>query len=318
MMTKLTFSILAVGILSLFGCNRQASDDVVKETYIHKYGVTVSKADWESRGSDGQMIQTLRDGSVITKNYVNGALEGTSTQTFPHSQTIQTTALYGYDTLVKKIENFPSGLPREENEYSANNTTKTTKWYENGSPRTVEEYQGTVLINGEYYTLGNELETSVTQGDGARAMRNAFGQLISTDTIEAGEMTSQMTYHPNGTPRAIISYMNNVVHGTKKTYHSGGEPNAIEEWENGTQHGITTVFQNGEKFSEVRYVKGKKQGIERRFRDGEIVEEEITWAKDRKHGPSSTYIGDTTQIHWYYQGEKVSKNTWDKLNTVKR
>jgi len=317
-MNKVLFSILAVALLALCGCNRQTNEEVVKETYIHKYGVIVPKKDWESRGSDGQVIQTLKNGVMITKCYEMGKLQGTTTYTFSHSQTIQKTMVYDQGHLNKETENYPSGLPQIEKEYLTSNAYKNTQWYENGSLRLVEEYQDTLLLNGEYHTLANELETEVRQGDGARTVRDAFGMLSSTDTIEAGEMTSRMTYHPNGTPKEVIPYVNGWVDGTKRSYHSGGEPNTIEEWVNGQQHGLTVVFQNGERFAEIRYVRGQKHGIERRFRDGEVVEEEITWVKNQQHGPTYAYVGESAQVFWYHQGEKVSKNTFDKLNSAIR
>ena len=150
-MNRIIYTLLATSLIVLSGCGERANDEVVKETYIHKYGVNVSKKDWESRGSDGQVIQTLRSGTVITKSYEAGTLEGIITRTFPHSQTVQKVEIYADGTLVKETENYPSGLPKQENEYISENEYKTTMWYENGSPRAIEGLQGTLLADGKYY-----------------------------------------------------------------------------------------------------------------------------------------------------------------------
>ena len=77
------------------------------------------------------------------------------------------------------------------------------------------------------------------------------------------------------------------------------------------QHGKTTLFRGGEKYAEVPYVYGKKHGIERRYRDGNAVVEELTWENDLLHGPYHTYLNGNVKTEWYFYGDRVSKATFD-------
>ena len=77
-------------------CQRRCCDkqDVVMETYVHKYGVEVPADDWASRGENGQVITSLGNSVKVVKPYTNGALDGETTYTFPHSDTIEKVETY--------------------------------------------------------------------------------------------------------------------------------------------------------------------------------------------------------------------------------
>jgi len=141
-----------------------------------------------------------------------------------------------------------------------------------------------------------------------------YGQLISTDTIENGQMVLRQTYHPNGSPREMIPYQNGLVDGVKRTYLPAGEPDTFEQWVNGQQDGVTVVFQHGEKFAEVPYVNGEKHGVECRLKDGKTKVQEITWNNGQMSGPSTTYVGDNVKTDWYFKGKPVSKADYEFMS----
>lgn len=296
-------------------CMRQRSCcpcDVVGETYIHKYGVEVPAGDWTARGENGKVITTQKDGVVITKNYAAGTLEGETTYTFPHSDTIEKVETYSNGELQKGVTYYANGAPLTTTEYQPGSKVVAT-WYENGSPKSTETYQGDRLNQAVYYNNKNQVDSQIVDGNGTRNQRDVYGIINATDTFQEGLLVSTTTYHANGHPKEIIPYVNGVVEGEKKTFLPAGEPNTIEQWKGGKQEGTTQVFQNGEKVAEVPYVNGKRNGVEKRFSDGITVVQEISWVNDQKHGANSFYVGSTVRTDWFYLDRPVSKPNFDQL-----
>ncbi len=184
-------------------------------------------------------------------------------------------------------------------------------WYQSGSPKTKEVYDGDLLISGEYFTKENRLESSVKNKSGVRTVRDEFGDLVSIDTIEGGEIVCRIVPYPNGSPKELTPYVGGVVEGERKTFLETGEPLTIETWKGGLQEGITIVFQNGEKYAEVPYVRGAKEGIEKRYRKGKTLIEEISWQDNKRHGPSYTYMGESVKTDWYFEGRQLTKTQYD-------
>lgn len=316
-MKAITYGLLVVAGLSVTACNRTPRNvgyDVVEETYVHRYGVPVPQQDWEARGEHGQVISRLKDGVIVTKQYNAGILEGDTTYTFPHSNLIEKVESYNNNTLTKETLYYHSGVPMQETDFAADGSKHVKVWYENGSPKSIEDYDAAGLMTlGQYLDGRNQLEARIDNGEGVRHMRDAYGQLLSKDTIQGGVMTTRTTYHQNGSPKEIIPYSNGIVDGELKTFLPGGEPNTIEQWVSGKQHGITTQYQNGEKVSESTYVSGVKTGIERRYHNGDEMISEIMWKNNLQHGPTVSYVGATPHTEWYHQGKPVSKAKFDSL-----
>lgn len=319
-MRPLLISSIALASLTLVGCHRNnnywdSSYEVVNETYVHKYGVEVPAEEWSDRGEHGQVISNLKNGVVVKKTYDWGKLNGETSYSFPHSDITERVEVYTNDQLVKEITFYMSGARKSEKEYYGPNSWKITTWYENAIPKTIESYNNSNLANGEYYNPKNQMEGRVDQGSGTRVVRDEYGVLDHYENYENGRMVSQMTVHADGLPKDVTPYNNGIVDGEKKTYYPGGEPQAIEQWSSGNQHGTTTTFKNGEKYSEVPYNYGLKNGVEKRYKDGQTVTEEVSWLNDQRHGPSVAYIGNTVQTTWYFQGQEVTKNRYDFLNS---
>lgn len=322
-MRKETIITLLVGAAALTGCtsSQQAGKNksyVVDEKYVHKYGLEVAQNDWSARGKSGQVISTLDNGVIVTKHYDFGVLEGDTIYTFPHSDTIEKIETYKNGELVKTVINDDSGIPKEETDHSADGNKYVTLWYNDGTPQCRESYQEGLLFQGEYYNEANKIESRIDNGHGNRIVRNQYGDLVATDNYENGVIMNRTTYHKNGAPQAITPYVNNVVEGFRKIFLQAGEPEAVEQWVGGVQEGTTVAFKNGEKYAEVPYKNGRKNGIEKRYRDGSTLIEEITWRDNQRHGPSDTYVNNkVTKTEWFYNGQKVSKSTWD-LNSNKK
>lgn len=310
--------ILGVGIVASACSNRYCDDcypygRVVSETYVHRYGVNVPKTEWTTRGRSGQVVSTLNTGVVVTKNYLDGTLEGETTYTFPHSKAIEKIETYSQGSLIKERENHPSGVPQRETEFLLPNSRVITVWYEDGTPHLRETYENERITVAEYYTTQNQIESRIDNGEGYRINRDEFGQILSTDNFEQGQIVQRTVCYPNEAPKEVLSYRNGKVHGQKKTFLPCGEPNTIEEWVNDKQEGVTIVFQNGEKAAEIPYVSGEKNGIEQRYRDGQYLVEEISWKNGKRHGPCCAYIGEDKHVSWYYQGGEVTKAQYDRL-----
>lgn len=314
-MRILKISTLFVLALTLNGCDRNTyHGPIVEETYVHRYGVEVPAEDWAVKGQTGKVITTLKNGVVVSKSVSSGILEGETTYSFPHSEVIQKVETYSNGIIQKAIVHYYSGKPAHEIVFNSPIHRQVTKWYENGAPQSKEEFVNDQLLNGEYFTNRNQLDSKVVEGQGVRIQRDQYGQHLSTDTILNGEMVLCTTCHSNGAPKEITPYRNRIVEGELKTFLPAGEPNSVEMWVGGKKEGISIVFQNGEKYAEVPYVSGHKHGIEKRFRDGSYLIEEISWLNDQKHGPSYSYVGDQIRTDWYYQDRLVTEKTFDLLD----
>lgn len=288
-------------------------------TYIHPYGVPVGCDQWVQSGSNGQCIVSWRDGVTVTQTYADGLLHGESTYTYANSSQIERIEKYCNNELTSQIFYNMVGVPRQSVVYSEPNFKTITIWYDSGNPRSIETYEGSRLITGKYYTLLNQRDSWVYKGDGERIQRNELGHFVSLDTFQDGIMTLRTTYYQNRSPKEIACY-NKIgqLHGERKTYYEGGEPMAIEQWDHGEQSGITVVFQHGEKFAEVPYVEGKKNGVEKRFFNGCILVQEVTWKDDLMHGPTYTYEGDdVVNTDWYYKGRLTTRSNYDSFGLPK-
>lgn len=292
-------------------------DNVVKQTYIHKYGVEVPGDQWVESGKDGQVVTALANGVKVTRSFEAGHLQGNTTYTFPHSETIEKIETYHQGNLTGEVIHFTTGVPKIEISYIGPNEQKIKYWFENSTPRAVEHLKDGLLVNAEYYNANHKLEAKVVEGSGARIIRDAYGLLVNSDKIEQGKITSSLVYYPNGAPKETIPYVNGIIEGQKKTFLPAGEPVTVENWVAGVQEGTTYVYQNGEKVSEVPYVAGHKEGVERRYRDGNTVVEEITWKNGIQHGPVYTYVEGATSSAWYFQGRQVNKATFEHLSKPK-
>lgn len=285
---------------------------------MHRYGVPVTKADWDAQGKDGQIVSLRKDGVTVSTGYTKGILHGPTTYTFPNSSTIQFVETFSNGQLVSKRENYLSGVPMNEEVFGENSLVTLTRWYEDGTPQASEIYQDIFLFSGEYRTLLNVVESRVTDGHGLRICRTNEGELASKDTIQNGQMVERITYFSNGDPATVSPYKNGVVHGARLTFLQGGLPSTVEQWEHGIQEGITVVYQNGEKIAEVPYKHGKKEGIEFRYRDGSLLVEEVSWKNDTQHGPRKIYIDGETKTEWYHEGEMVSRSAFERMNLPRK
>jgi len=305
---------IVCGLLS--GCTQNVSDScpIVKEKFVHKYGVEIEPSDWSARGQHGKIISTLANGVTVSKNYEAGILNGPTTYTYPHSDQIEKVETYQSNNVVKEQTFYASGVPKQELNFQPDGSIRALSWYENGSPKTLEEYDSkNALLQGQYYDIQHNLDGWVDGKEGMRVTRDGYGQLISRDTVHDGSIVSRTTYHPNGTPKAINCYKNGIIDGECRTFLPAGEPASVEQWENGRQHGTTVLYQNGEKFAEVPYSCGNKHGVERRYKDGTTVIEETSWKNGLKHGPSVKYVEGVVSSEWFYQGQPVTRGNFEIL-----
>lgn len=306
--------VIPLCVMAVASCQRSRGSEVLCETYVHRYGVEVPPDEWNDQGCTGKVVSTRRDGVTLTKTFDRGVLHGETTYTFPHRTQIECIEQYGSGQLMNQRRFFVSGLPREEVDYSQSPVVTTKTYYDQGSLRSVETIQNGRMTQGKYYNLAGNVETGVENGFGKRTNRDLFGQLVSVDTIKEGTLTLRTSYHPNGIPQAQVPYEDDAIHGVVKTFKPAGDPNSIERWNRGVQEGITTFYEDGEKCAEVPYVKGRRNGVERRFGDGgERVVEETTWVDDARHGPSYRYVNGQVVEEWYFRGQPTNRAGFERM-----
>lgn len=303
--------------VTITACQQRCCDpqEVLCETYVHRYGVEVPPEEWSEQGSSGRVVSTRKDGVTVTKTFNSGVLDGEMTYTFPLRSQTERCEQYDNGRLVKRQSFYVSGLPCEEIDYSQAPAITTKCYYDQGSQRAVETTTNGRITQAKYYNLAGNVETGVEEGCGKRTNRDSFGQVASVDTIKDGAMVLRTTYHPNGIPQAQMNYQDNVIHGTVKTFKPAGDPNSIELWNRGMQEGITTLYEDGEKCAEVPFVRGCRCGVEKRFCDaGERVVEEITWVDNVRHGPAYRYLNGKVVEEWYFHGQKTTRDGFERLS----
>ncbi|MBS0622867.1 MAG: toxin-antitoxin system YwqK family antitoxin [Verrucomicrobia bacterium] len=302
-------------LTALTGCNRGRAPENLAQMYIHKYGVETDKADWDSRGKNGQVVTTRRNGVTLTQNFEGGALHGETLETFPHSSTVHTREIYDHGRLLSRQENHLSGLPAKRSDFRPGGERSVHTWYEDGTPCALELYRGELLVNGSYFNPDNVIEARVEEGNGLKIVRAATGAVISEETIHGGQTVISATFYPSGEPKSTTPFVNGQCHGVRKIYAPGGMPQALEEWKHGLQDGLTTLFEHGRKVAEISYVAGEKEGVERNFDSLGNVTREIAWEGGQQHGPMRYFVDNRqSAIEWYHQGKLVRKPTWERLN----
>jgi len=310
----------AVCIMCLFvlaGCV-QSKNAAVKTSYFHKYGVEVAdETDFLSRGGNGEVVTTLIDGVVVHKNYAEGRLNGISSWTHPHSDLLAKSVTYLNGTKTEETLYFTNGVPRQKSSFRAPGEILVTSWYEDATPRSIEQFQGNLLVNGQYFTPSYESESAVQNSAGIRTVRNEFGELQAQETLFGGKVTFCKTFHPNGTPSAEIPYQDGKVSGIKKTFTAQGAPLTVEEWVAGVLHGSVLQYQNGVRIAKIPYVQGRKQGIEQHFKPGsDTIVEEISWTRDVRDGPSTSIVEGSKSTDWYFNDERVSKSEYVERSSM--
>jgi len=309
--------LMLVGAIAVTLCSCKKDDqnsNVVSQRYIHKYGYAVSKEEWDAKNYPGQEVTHMRDGVTVTATYENGTLHGPTTHTFPNSQTVQYYYLYNQGSKVKEITYDPSGMPLQEKiQLSPSRYTMTT-WYADGAPMLVEDYAGEELLEGQYFTVNNEIEARIEKGSGKKVLRDQKGMLLSKEDVQGGYVVKKETFYSSGAPESVSTLYRGKLNGELKTFSITGEPTAIEEWVNGKLHGKSTYFKNGTKYLEVSYLYGEKNGLETHFVDGYQISQELVWEDNKMHGPAKFYLDGTETTSWYYDGKQVSKHRFDELN----
>ena len=308
--------ILSFVTLVLAGCHEDGRNkNVISLRHIHKYGYDVSKEEWEHEHYPGQVLTMLRDGKTIVETYEDGVLHGPRTESYPHSQTVETLEQYEKGKLSKRVGYSVRGVPQKEEFFKSPIHKIATAWYPNGTPRSKEEYKEDLLVNGTYYTPGNEVDSRIENGTGERTLRNQNGDILTKEIYSNYLISYIETYYPNNSPHTAISYSKGMMHGEKKIFAMSGEPLSVENYNENKKHGLCTYFQNGCKFKEIQYTRGLRDGVEKHYIDGNVVVQETEYQNGIKHGPSIVYCDGSAKTAWYFDNEKVSKSKFNQLCT---
>jgi antitoxin component YwqK of YwqJK toxin-antitoxin module len=210
--------------------------------------------------------------------------------------------------------NDPAGIPISEDVYEFDDRKITTLWDEQGTPLSVEEYDGDLLVEGKYFTVDHELEGRVEAGFGERYKRDRSGLLISRDLIENGTLATRINFHPNGLIHSISHYHDYQLHGEQKKFTSAGKPLMDLNWNHGVLDGLKVTYREGVKVAEVPYINGQKHGIEIHYDDLGNLTAEIVWKNDKKHGLCRFFSNDAAEQEWFYRGAIVSQQKFEILS----
>lgn len=312
-MKRITISLASIFLFS--ACSQSSHDEIVKTTYYHSYGPEVDREEWKAQGASGEVVETLKNGVEVRREYENGVLHGTSSWTFPYKKVIERTEEYVQGKRTLSGRNYENGSPEVEEEWEPGDKRIVHAWYTDGAPRLLEEYQRGRLAEGKYFTLEGDLEGSVTLGNGSRVERSCGGVLSTKEEIRSGDVMKRESYCPNGQLREVVLFQGNKRHGECRRYAENGQTVAIENWTFGALDGVQTYFEGGLPARQVSYLLGKREGMEVHFRPGtEEVIEEISWHNDERHGVSKTYVASRPMTEWYWKGGKVTEAQYKARN----
>lgn len=289
----------------LSGCAPSRPSGILSETYIHRYGVELPPEEWDARGQDGQIMAMRKDGVLLRRSYEAGVPQGEWTETYPYREEIAKKSIYNRGTLQKEIFYSPLGVPRKEISYDASGEERLIVWDQQGKPQKQEVYQTGALLAGTYYDHSNTEEGGVKDGKGTQVNRSPEGALESIREIDRGAVVLERSFDAQGTLSALTPYHEGKIEGTRRTFGHGGEPLTVEQWQDGTQQGVSVVFERGEKISELPFIAGRVHGIEKRYRDGTTLVEEVTWVNGQKHGPRKVFFQGSVQTDWFFEGRPV-------------
>ena len=307
--------LLSSTLLILSACYTEGSkNQVLSQTFVHKYGFETSEKDWEERDQDGQVVSVLKSGVKLSQSYENGKLHGLTTYTFPNSSVIEKQQLFDEGLLLKEQLNDLSGMPIREEIYEFGNRIIVTLWDEKGVPLSIEEYDDELLMEAKYYTPDHELEAVVAAGIGERVKRDRSGLLISRDKIENGIMSCHTTYHPNGNIHTISHYNQYQLHGKQMKFTASGKPLMELNWHRNQLDGPKIIYRNGQKIVVIPYINGKKEGTELHYDDLGYLTAEIEWRDDKKHGASVLHSEEGSQTEWFFKGQTVRADRFKLLD----
>lgn len=309
---KMTWTLSAA---ILFFCSCQPTPE--KSAYIHKYGMSVSKKEWQTRGQSGQEVTMERDGVEIMRTYRQGVLHGKTTYSFPLSKLVEKQEIYADGNLKEVTWNYVSGHPKEQHQYQ-DDFRAVTHWYENGSPMYKEYYEKDRLLEAQYFNNNQEKEAEVSDGYGRRVMRDESGQMIAADLIKDGQTIYRTEFYKTGTPKAVMHFANGVTHGTKETFTRNGEPLSVEKWSHGKQDGLTQTFRNGVLRSEVQFADGLKEGLEVIYREDGSPAQETQWSRGLKHGKETSFIHGLPQEGWFYKNHPITQSEFTQRTSSRK
>jgi len=306
-----------VGACSLFaiGCSSSSQEEVVKTSYYHSYGPKISEDAWQAQGSTGEVVEMLKSGVEVRREYRSGVLHGQATWTFPYSKVIERTEEYDNGRRFLTSKNYESGAPKSQEQWLTNEHRIVHAWYMDGSPRLIEEYRSDQLAEGEYFTTEGEIEGAVTAGNGTKIDRSYEGKLLAREQVKQGEISSRETFYSSGQIREVVALSHGKRDGQSRRYAESGEPLMIEHWKKGVLDGLQVVFEAGQPVRQIPYARGVRDGLELYLRPGtEEIVEEISWHNDQRHGISKTYLADQTITEWYWKGGRVTEEQFSIRN----
>lgn len=302
---KKIFTLLGLLFIVASCQNKDDNSGVVSQKFVHKYGFEISEKEWSARNKNGQVVTSLQNGVIQTSSYSNGQLHGIVTYTFPNSEIIQEKQVYSEGKLVKKTLYEPSGLPTQEFVFDTEGTKIITIWDKNGVPLSMEEYDSGLLWSARYFNSQNEIEASITDGNGTRIQRDQSGKMLSKEKFENGKLIARTTFHANHEIQSECTFDDYQLHGVQKTFSPDGKLLTTATWNKGKLEGLMQFYRNGVLFTEIAYKDGKKHGTEKEYSQNNELIRETHWENDQRHGSTCYHSDDFTDTQWFWRGTAV-------------
>lgn len=287
------------------------------DRYFHRYGVEVSKTDFDARGATGKVVSHLADGRISQSQLKAGRLHGRKTLTFPYSEIVEMTLEYDEGKLLSKTVHDSKGAPQEKIEILAeqSNYVKQT-WYPQGSPRSKEMWDQGRLMDASYFDLQNLPVSKIESGYGVRTIFTDTGLVSARAEYKGGWLCSEHSFDvQTGVTLSEIPFVKGIKSGIASYFTVQGDLLRTESWLDGELEGEVIEYEKDYPTVIYSYVAGKREGLEYRYR-GELLAETWMWKDDRRHGEHKVYVDEQlVRTDFYFNGVKVSKQGYDQLVT---
>lgn len=154
--------------------------------------------------------------------------------------------------------------------------------------------------------------TDIPGSDLKRAVfKNEKGKILENGTIRNGKRHGAWVVYQKDRdmPKSVASYVDGVLNGPYLEFTPYGYTELSCNYSNDLLEGYFVKFKNNRKMEEGYYLKGKLDGIYKKYYDGqEVIQQELTYKQDVLEGDNIYYNdkGEVTMRYTYKNGEKVS------------
>lgn len=277
---------------------------------VYPTGKLYSECTYKNYDIEGPRKFYFFDGSLnVVQNFVHGLLDG-EYKVYSYGGKLQMEGQYRMDEKEGTWKHYSDkGELHITEEYKAGKVDgKITFYYPNGKIDTEIEFHNDER-HGLYkrYAEDGTLMYQIRYDEGLEvgySYLNSKGELVPEIPLIQGNGKLK-AFYPNGTPSAVIDFVDGLQHGEVIRYHPNGKTAAKNKQVYDETHGESIeYYTDGKIRSTCQYENDNRHGLYKEFNSKGILIEEGNYYDDRRHGEHRYYDdnGKLKQTRYYYYG----------------